>query len=208
MMNKCKKKGLFVANTFMGLGQATVNDAKLFMRNLHGYDSKLLVNPTTKDMLSELINLISDPDSHVIFGVFSHGSQVKDISGDEEDGMDECIVMKDGLLIDDNITDLINKYRKCERLSLFADICHSTIYDFKDFTSHKNLTIITSCSDRETSKQFYSNGCFSLQFWNTFKEGKLHCNELRRRLYLTDQTPQIFIDGKIIRSSDTIDIVF
>ena len=110
------KKGLLVANTFMGLGEAVVNDAKLFMTNLPEYSCKILINPSTKEMLSELVSLISNPDNEVIFGVFSHGQQVRDISGDEADGMDECIVMKDGLLIDDNLTDLINKYRKCKRL--------------------------------------------------------------------------------------------
>ena len=142
------KKGLFVANTFMGLGEAVVNDARLFMNNLPNYSCQLMRNPSTKEMLSALIALISKPENDVIFGVFSHGQQVRDISGDEADGMDECIVMKDGLLIDDKLTDLINKYRKCHRLTLVADICHSGIYDFKDFKDHRRIFPIAAKINR------------------------------------------------------------
>ena len=202
------KKGLLVANTFMGLGEAVVNDAKLFTANLPEYSCKILINPSTKEMLSELISLISNPENEAIFGVFSHGQQVRDISGDEADGMDECIVMKDGLLIDDNLTDLINKYRKCKRLTLIADICHSGIYDFKDFVNHNNLTIVTSCADRETSKQFVKNGCFTLQFWNCFRNGTLNIKELKRRLDTFNQTPQICVNGKCYNRCDSARIDF
>lgn len=202
------KKGLLVANTFMGLGEAVVNDARLFMEKLPEYSCKILRNPSTKEMLAEMISLISNPENEVIFGVFSHGQQVKDISGDELDGMDECIVMKDGLLIDDNLTDLINKYRKCKRLTLIADICHSGIYDFKDFVNHEGLTIVTSCADAETSKQLVKNGCFTLQFWNCFKNGVLDIKELRRRLDLFNQTPQICVNGKCYNRCDSAKIEF
>ena len=116
--------------------------------------------------------------------------------------------MKDGLLIDDNLTDLINKYRKCKRLTLIADICHSGIYDFKDFVNHSNLTIVTSCADGETSKQFVKNGCFTLQFWNCFKDGILNIKELRRRLDLFNQTPQICVNGKCYNRCDSARIEF
>lgn len=203
MQESYNKKGLFVANTFAGLGEAVVNDANLFMANMRDYDSKLLRNPTTKQMLTELINLISNPENEVVFGIFSHGHQINDISGDEDDGMDECIVMRDGLLVDDTLTALINKYRKCRKLILFADICHSTIYDFKDFTNHENLTIVTSCSDGETSKQLLKNGCFSLQFWNCFRDGTLNFRELKRRLSLFNQTPQLCINGMCYNRCDS-----
>lgn len=202
------KKGLFVANTFMGLGEAVVNDARLFMTNLPNYSSQLMRNPSTKEMLSALISLISKPENDVIFGVFSHGQQVRDISGDEADGMDECIVMKDGLLIDDKLTDLINKYRKCHRLTLIADICHSGVYDFKDFKDHNNLTIVTSCADGETSKQLVKNGCFSLQFWNCLKNGTLDFKELKRRLDLFNQTPQLCVNGLCYNRCDSAKIEF
>ena len=202
------KKGLFVANTFKGLGEAVVNDAKLFVKKLPEYSCQILQNPSTKEMLSTLITLISKPENDVVFGVFSHGQQVKDISGDEADGKDECIVMKDGLLIDDTLTDLINKYRKCHRLTLIADICHSGIYDFKDFRDHTNLTIVTSCADRETSKQFSNNGCFTLQFWNCLKNSTLNINELRRRLNMFNQTPQLCINGLCYNNCNSAKIEF
>ena len=192
----------------MGLGEAVVNDARLFMEKLPEYSCQLMRNPTTKEMLTVLISLISKPENDVIFGVFSHGQQVRDISGDEADGKDECIVMKDGLLIDDKLTDLINKYRKCNRLTLVADICHSGIYDFKDFVNHENLTIVTSCADGETSKQFVKNGCFTLQFWNCFKNGTLNVQALRRRLKLMHQTPQICVNGKCYNKCELVILDF
>lgn len=201
------KKALFVANTFGGLGQAVINDARLFMKNLPEYESKLMTNPSTRDMLREFVSLIESPDNDVVFGVFSHGTQVRDISGDEADGHDECIIMKDGLLIDDNLTALINKYRCCRKLTLFADICHSTVFDHKDFKNKDALTIVTACADNETSKQYASNGCFSLQFWNCCKGGVLNSKELRRRLNMTNQTPQIFVNGRV-RHEDSISLSF
>lgn len=193
-MCKPTKLALYVANTFAGLGRVPVQDAELFAKNLPDYQVNLLVDPSSSLTINTLKEMIEIPNAHVIFAVFSHGTQVRDINGDEKDGYDEAIVMKDGLIVDDKITNLINKYRKCEKLTLIADICHSTIFDYKDYKNKDNLIILTSCSDHQTSKQLSKNGVFTLQFWNCYNKntGILNVNELGRRLKLFDQTPQIY----------------
>ena len=193
--NKPTKLALYVANTFAGLGRVPVQDAELFAKNLPEYQVNLMIDPSSKLVLNTLREMIEIPNAHVLFAVFSHGTQVKDTYiPDEKDGYDEAIVMKDGLIIDDTITEMINKYRKCKKLTLIADICHSTIFDYKDYKNKDNLTILTSCSDHQTSKQLSKNGVFTMQFWNCYNKqtGILNVNELGRRLSLFDQTPQIY----------------
>ena len=188
------KLALYVANTFAGLGRVPVQDAELFAKNLPEYQVNLMIDPSSKLVLNTLREMIEIPNAHVLFAVFSHGTQVKDTNLDEKDGYDEAIVMKDGLIIDDTITEMINKYRKCKKLTLIADICHSTIFDYKDYKNKDNLTILTACADHQTSKQLSKNGVFTMQFWNCYNKqtGILNVNELGRRLSLFDQTPQIY----------------
>lgn len=201
--NKPTKLALYVANTFAGLGRVPVQDAELFAKNLPEYQVSLMIDPSSKLVLNTLREMIEIPNAHVLFAVFSHGTQVKDTNFgspnahqylDEKDGYDEAIVMKDGLIIDDTITEMINKYRKCKKLTLIADICHSTIFDYKDYKNKDNLTILTACADHQTSKQLSKNGVFTMQFWNCYNKqtGILNVNELGRRLSLFDQTPQIY----------------
>ena len=193
-INKPTKVALYVANTFAGLGRVPIQDAELFAKNLPEYQVNLLIDPSTKLLTNTFKEMIQIPNAHVLFAVFSHGTQINDVNGDEKDGYDEAIVMKDGLLLDDKITKLINKHRKCAKLTLIADICHSTVFDYKDYENKNNLTILTACADHQTSKQLSRNGVFTMQFWNCYNKhtGILNVNELGRRLNLFDQTPQIY----------------
>jgi hypothetical protein len=54
-----------------------------------------------------------------------HGGQVPDLSGDEEDSVDETWCLFDGQLLDDELSLLWSKFAPKVRILLFSDSCHS-----------------------------------------------------------------------------------
>lgn len=71
----------------------------------------------------------SDAGDVRVFHYSGHGSYVADMSGDEPDGTDECLVPIDhrtsGMLIDDRLTELYAKIPAGSNLTLLMDCCHS-----------------------------------------------------------------------------------
>jgi len=72
----------------------------------------------------------SQPGDHLFFHFSGHGSQVKDTSGDEEDGFDETLIPVDfrtaGQIIDDELHDrMVKPLKKGVRLTAIFDCCHS-----------------------------------------------------------------------------------
>tara|TARA_Y100000389_G_scaffold193388_1_gene222100 strand:- start:111 stop:980 length:870 start_codon:yes stop_codon:yes gene_type:complete len=103
-----------------------------------------------------------------------HGCQINDISGDEEDGMDECIVPSDykrsGVISDDSIYEALNCFHPDTNVMVFFDCCHSGsicdlpyVYSGKMVTEKKikrtstrmkmmsNIVMISGCRDNQTS---------------------------------------------------------
>jgi hypothetical protein len=96
---------------------------------------RLLLNQdATKESILEGFKwLIRETKSQdwVIFSFSGHGKQVKDLNGDEEDGLDECICPSDidpkcllNLISDDDINQFIIKLKDRRAFFLF-DSCHS-----------------------------------------------------------------------------------
>jgi len=78
-----------------------------------------------------LINRVKANDQVLIYYA-GHGSQTKDLNGDEQDGMDETFVFHDARtdsvkdFIDDDFDVLIKKlYKKTKLLTIFLDSCNS-----------------------------------------------------------------------------------
>ena len=99
-----------------------------------------------------------------------HGSYVKDTSGDEKDGNDECLVPSDfqtaGLIPDDVLQSLLRYFNPATRVVCIFDSCHSgTIGDVKYcWESPKSVTVenimckvrakvitLSGCMDNQTS---------------------------------------------------------
>jgi metacaspase-1 len=55
----------------------------------------------------------------------SHGGQLPDKEGDEEDGLDETICMYDGQIIDDELYAILGGFAAGVRVLLLSDSCHS-----------------------------------------------------------------------------------
>jgi len=93
--------------------------------------------PTKENILNGINWLVAGakPGDHLFFHYSGHGSQVKDVSGDEADGYDETIVPLDfrtsGQIIDDVLHDkMVKPLKKGIRLTTIFDCCHSgTVLD-------------------------------------------------------------------------------
>ena len=113
-----------------------VNDANLWRDTLIalGYDTRLITNgeATRRGMLEALGELVgsSRPGDSLVFQYAGHGTQVVDVSGDEEhDGLDEALVpadYQDGeFLIDDDIGEVLDNLPDGVSLTCFMDCCNS-----------------------------------------------------------------------------------
>lgn len=153
------------------LGDPAINDALLTCTKLSALKYKCVVHHDTSPsvFLSELRKYISMPIELVVYYI-GHGSRVRDVSGDEADGYDECFVFKQGSILDDTVGNLIKQYNRTKYLWLFADACHAgTIWDVPNNT--KGITSMSSCLDAQSSSQYWFNrvghGAFTYYLWNS-----------------------------------------
>lgn len=83
-------------------------------------------------ILSALTDLVqvSGPEDTMYFHYSGHGSQVQDLNGDEDDGLDETLVPQDGRsggvrdIVDDELDEIFSKLRTTHVL-VVLDSCHS-----------------------------------------------------------------------------------
>ena len=161
-------KGLLVGINYRGtrnqLG-GCINDAlamqRLIMSTYPNANLELLTDdtpekPTRNNILTKLKNLIANSKAGdtLIFDYSGHGSQVPDIHGDEEDGMDETIcpidfmtprtimyngrqLRVDSQITDDEINEIITELPHGAKFLMLSDSCHSgTIGDLKNDFMH------------------------------------------------------------------------
>lgn len=87
---------------------------------------------TREKMLAAIrqIVAISGPQDTIYLHYSGHGSQVEDLNGDEEDGLDETLVPQDGRtngvrdIVDDELDDIFTKLRT-HNVIVVLDSCHS-----------------------------------------------------------------------------------
>ena len=135
--------------------------------------------PTKTAILSALRSLVSSSAncSEIWIHYSGHGTQMKDINGDEKDNLDEAIVPCDytvgGLISDDVLFDII-KMSLCRTIMCF-DSCHSgTVCDLQysiqynngsfvrsvnnnKIITNPNVIMISGCRDEQTSADTYDN---------------------------------------------------
>jgi metacaspase-1 len=94
-----------------------------------GFETKKLL---TKEATAEaLISAVEDAASKLESGDIlvqtqsSHGGQVPDANGDEDDRMDETWVLFDRQVVDDELYALWAKFKPGVRIVIFSDSCHS-----------------------------------------------------------------------------------
>jgi hypothetical protein len=180
-----KRKSLHVGINYRGQGgelSGCIGDVQNLVKFLpRDVDAFILTDdtpakPTRENILNELKKLVANMKSGDIsyFQYSGHGSQIRDRNGDEEDGADEVILPIDyataGVIIDDEIFDIVKKVPRDAWLFCFMDCCHSgTCIDLKynygrgasgmlegpKITNHVetegNIVMISGCRDNQTS---------------------------------------------------------
>lgn len=147
------KKALFVGiNKFAKYPQFTlngcVNDAKdmsALYKDLLGFkasETAILTDAqaTKANIMANLKSMVADAKAgklnYLVFSLSSHGTQMKDTSGDEPDGMDEAFVPYDiaeksgswdpaHIICDDEFHDLFMQLPENVLLEVYLDTCHS-----------------------------------------------------------------------------------
>jgi hypothetical protein len=111
------------------------------------------------DKMGQIANFLADGDNRIAFiYYFGHGDQIKDLNGDEEDGMDEYWVLYGGgRMLDDDISYMFNTMKPTNKLILWSDSCSSgTMIDVK--LNSKNWITYTSCRDCQDSYTTFDGG--------------------------------------------------
>jgi hypothetical protein len=208
-----KKIAVLIGNNYIGTKyrlygcQNDVIKYKTVLINNFGYaneDIKMLMDldgyeyPTKANILKQMdwiyqqtciLNLIEE----ITFYYSGHGSNVKDVGGDEPDKMDECIVPFDfdkaGFILDDYIYEnFLSKLKPVKKIICIFDSCNSASctdlpYSFttinkklvkqfyskrKPIASNPNIFVLSGCLDPKTSLDSAEpNGtpCGLLSYW-------------------------------------------
>jgi hypothetical protein len=109
-----------------------VNDARGWQKYLTQHKNfhtvVLLDNKATyKNVKRELEKLVkwSHDGCHAVITFSGHGTNVRDVSGDEEDKRDEALCLYDRLLIDDELRAILKGFHEGTVLTFISDSCHS-----------------------------------------------------------------------------------
>lgn len=138
----------------------------------------LAIQPTKQNILAQLQTLVAQSASlsEIWFHYSGHGSQIKDLNGDETSGQDQVLVPLDyqsaGMIVDDEIFNIV-KNSKCKTMLCF-DCCHSGsmcdlqwMFEFKNgsflktlngnkIISNPNIICLSGCRDTQTAADSYS----------------------------------------------------
>ena len=140
------------------------------------------VKPTKANILKGIAGLILSGGKQLYFHYSGHGGSIKDRSGDEKDGCDECLCPLDyqenGVILDDEWRNLLALMKTDQTLFAVLDCCHSgsgmdlaynlyqrygglslSMVRDKSYTPTKGKVIMLSgCLDPQTSADAYEEG--------------------------------------------------
>lgn len=158
-----------VENTRTYLGTQGFSDIELYVNH----------QDTTKTSITRAL-LNAARESHeskidLLWIHFSgHGTSIRDISGDERDGKDECLVPSDcmsaGLITDDVINSILRRFNPGTKVLCVFDCCHSgTMGDLRYMHSNNgpvsnqknpecatNVVLLSGCMDSQTSADAFN----------------------------------------------------
>lgn len=132
--SKADKQGILIGlnypnshYTLKGCHNDVKNGGNYLKEN--GYQTKVLFDDDISNnynLLQALGELGTSKSSKLFFHYSGHGTQIKDQDGDEQDGYDEVVYSKNGIMItDDQINGVISLFPKDKTLVLVFDCCHS-----------------------------------------------------------------------------------
>jgi hypothetical protein len=198
-------------NKLNGCINDTVNLRNMLI-DAYGYDSNNIAvlrddaadsinKPTRANILSNLSAIIAQSRSlQEIWILYSgHGSQIRDMNGDEKDGLDEIIVPSDysktGVISDDMIFNIV-KQSKCPTILIFDSCSSGTICDLmwnfnatsstqvaavktaNNVIQNPNIFCFSGCRDEQTSADIYN--LFTQQSCGALTNAIAECMRLNR----------------------------
>lgn len=123
--------------------------------------------PTRDNIINELNKLITSDATKLFFSYSGHGTYIQDISGDEKDGKDECIVdVNSKLIVDDEFNNILLQVRSNQTMFCIMDSCHSgTVLDLCYNYNINNSMIEDSLSDSNFKGEIVMlSGCLDNQY--------------------------------------------
>lgn len=159
-----------------------------------------------KKFIIEVANKAVSGDTFIL--TYScHGTQIFDKNGDEEDKLDEAICMHNGIIYDDEVSELLSKFKKGVLVLIYADTCHSETQfrlmnngvkssfinkfvaplegyhknnKFRGFTNKIVCKVIefAACKANQTALDGLSNGYFTAQVMFTLHSLSRSTNEI------------------------------
>ena len=98
-----------------------------FTKKFNFSSKTLLLDASTRPFLAQLDSLASSFESGDLLIIYysGHGGQVTDVSGDEDDKLDETWCFHDRQLIDDEIYLALSKFKTGVNILVLSDSCHS-----------------------------------------------------------------------------------
>lgn len=164
--SKVPRAALICANSYRGtnksLGPGPVSDSirvAQLCRN-HGIPVYSLYDSKAQHFIDYARVFLRDVSEFLLIYFSGHGGQMKDISGDEDDGMDEVYIFMDGHIVDDILVQMIiNNKNETNRLVLLSDCCHSgTIWDLDHKDAPPNCISMAAALDKEEANQAVRRG--------------------------------------------------
>ena len=112
----------------LGACEKDANDMHA-LASKQGFEATMLkTRAATRDSVSHAISAAAaelQRGDYFLMSYSGHGGQVKDVNGDEDDGLDETWCLFDGQLIDDELGVLWSEFKPGVRVMVISDSCHS-----------------------------------------------------------------------------------
>lgn len=160
----------------------SVNDAHKFYELMDRYyrvrDIRTYLGPTyirrnVMPAMDGLADKLRIPNQVGLIYCAGHGDRVRDHSGDEADGMDECWKTHTReTILDDEIRTIFNRIHPTSKIVIISDTCSSgTIHDLQ-FDPHVQAVAISSCQDPQDSLQTGDGSVMSFCLFQILKQNK------------------------------------
>jgi len=146
-------------------------------------DPKTRIYTTAEGIVSVIKRIVEESKNYdqIWFHYSGHGSQVPDEDGEEEDGLDECLIPSDyrikGVVTDDTIREILYDISPNCRLLFTFDCCHSgSMMDMKYTLKGEKfvkipektplpgcVTCVSACRDEESAYETGGSGILTKQ---------------------------------------------
>ena len=164
-----------------------INDVRSGARYLRKlkYDTKVLIDKDIKpnyNLLEALNEFNNSKFKQIVFHYSGHGSQTKDMNGDETDKLDETVFSAyNKEITDDEISNTLKQF-KGKKVFLIFDCCHSGSIVDLPFTLNKDK-IFQLNKNTFKSEVICISGCADFDVSADVTEGKTSYGALSHTLY-------------------------